>query len=73
MNRRFTGNELFRLRNFIPIDWLIEDNLNIPSKQSEVFSGFYAPCAMSFKPPPILRPTWPAAFCAKDILIPSTW
>lgn len=49
MKRRFTGDELFKLRNFIPIDRLIEDNLNIPSKQSEGFFRFLCPLCNEFR------------------------
>lgn len=49
MKRRFTGDELFTLRNFIPIDRLIEDNLNIPSKQSEGFFRFLCPLCNEFQ------------------------
>lgn len=49
MNRRLTGDELFKLRNFIPIDRLIEDNLNIPSKQSEGFLRFLCPLCNEFQ------------------------
>jgi hypothetical protein len=49
MKRRFTGDELFKLRNFIPIDRLIEDNLNIPSKQSEGFFRFLCPLCNEFQ------------------------
>ncbi|MFN2245882.1 MAG: CHC2 zinc finger domain-containing protein [Candidatus Promineifilaceae bacterium] len=49
MKRRFTGDELFRLRNFIPIDRLIEDKLNIASKQSEGFFRFLCPLCNEFQ------------------------
>lgn len=49
MKRRFTGDELFKLRNFIPIDRLIEDDLNIPSKQIEGFFRFLCPLCNEFQ------------------------
>jgi len=49
MKRRFTGDDLFKLRNFIPIDRLIEDELNISSKQSEGFFRFLCPLCHEFQ------------------------
>ncbi len=48
MKRRFTGNELFKLRNSIPIDRLIEDNLKIASKISEGWFRFLCPICGEF-------------------------
>jgi DNA primase len=48
MKRRFTGNELFRLRNLIPIDGLIEENLNVPSKIREGRFRFLCPICGEF-------------------------
>ena len=48
MKRRFTGNELFRLRNSIPIDRLIEDNLKIASKIGEGWFRFLCPICGEF-------------------------
>ena len=48
MKRRFTGNELFRLRNSIPIDRLIGDNLKIASKISEGWFRFLCPICGEF-------------------------
>jgi hypothetical protein len=48
MKRRFTGNELFKLRNCIPIDWLIGENLNIASKISEGWFRFLCPICGEF-------------------------
>ncbi len=48
MKRRFTGNELFRLRNSIPIDRLIEDDLRIASKISEGWFRFLCPICGEF-------------------------
>ncbi|MCK5232193.1 MAG: hypothetical protein KAR13_18115 [Desulfobulbaceae bacterium] len=49
MNRRFTGDELFELRNLIPINWLIKEHLNIPSKDSEGFFRFLCPLCNEFQ------------------------
>ena len=49
MKRRFTGGELFQLRNLIPIDWLIKEQLNIPSKVSEGIFRFLCPLCNEFQ------------------------
>ena len=49
MNRRFSASELFALRNFIPIDTLIEKKLMIPSKVREGFFRFLCPLCSSFQ------------------------
>ncbi len=49
MTKRFTGNELFKLRNLIPIDGLIEKNLMIPSKLSEGYFRFLCPLCNEFQ------------------------
>lgn len=49
MTRRFTGNELFKLRNLIPVDNLIEDQLNLPSKISEGYFRFLCPICNEFQ------------------------
>lgn len=49
MNRRFSDQELFELRNYIPIDTLIEKKLMIPSKISEGFFRFLCPLCNSFQ------------------------
>lgn len=49
MNRRFSPQELFALRNFIPIDTLIEKKLMIPSKFSEGFFRFRCPLCSEFQ------------------------
>jgi DNA primase len=49
MARRFTGNELFKLRNLIPIDNLIEEQLNLPSKISEGYFRFLCPICNEFQ------------------------
>lgn len=49
MKRRFTGGELFKIRNLIPVDWLIKEQLNIPSKVSEGFFRFLCPLCNEFR------------------------
>lgn len=49
MGRRFTGNELFRLRNLIPVERLIDEQLNIPSKFSEGYFRFLCPLCNEFQ------------------------
>ena len=49
MKRRFTSDELFKLRNLIPVDMLIRDQLDIPSKFSEGFFRFLCPICNGFK------------------------
>ena len=48
MKRQFTGNELFKLRNSMPIDRLIEENLNIASKIGEGWFRFLCPICGEF-------------------------
>lgn len=49
MKRRFTGHELFKLRNLIPVDKLIKEQLNIPSKISEGYFRFLCPVCNEFQ------------------------
>lgn len=49
MKRRFSDKQLHELRNFIPIDWLIEKHLLIPSKFSEGFFRFLCPLCGEFR------------------------
>jgi len=49
MGRRFTGNELFKLRNSIPVDMLIKEQLSIPSKISEGYFRFLCPVCNEFR------------------------
>jgi hypothetical protein len=42
--RRFTGNELYLIRNLIPIRQVIEEILAIPSKNIEGVFRFVCPC-----------------------------
>ncbi len=47
--KRFTQNELFELRNHIPISALIADRLNIPSKIREGQFRFLCPLCGEFQ------------------------
>lgn len=49
MGRRFTGNELFKLRNQIPVDMLIQEQLCIPSEISEGYFRFLCPICKEFQ------------------------
>ena len=49
MRRRFTGGELFQLRNRIPVDWLIKEQLDIPSKVIEGIFRFLCPLCNEFQ------------------------
>jgi len=49
MGRRFTGNELFKLRNLIPVDMLIRDRLNLPCKMREGYFRFLCPVCNEFQ------------------------
>lgn len=47
--KRFTQNELFELRNHIPINVLIKDRLNMPSKLREGQFRFLCPLCGEFQ------------------------
>lgn len=49
MNKRFSAEELFQVRNEIPINLLITDLLVIPSKISEGFFRFLCPICNEFQ------------------------
>jgi len=49
MKKRFSSHELFELRNAIPIQWLITDELQIPSKVSEGVFRFLCPLCHEFQ------------------------
>ena len=49
MGKYFSSQELYRLRNSIPIDVLIENELAIPSKISEGFFRFLCPLCNEFQ------------------------
>jgi DNA primase len=49
MKRNFSSQELFVLRNHIPIDTLIEKYLRVPSKFSEGYFRFLCPLCHEFQ------------------------
>lgn len=49
MGKYFSSRELYKLRNSIPIDVLIEKELAIPSKTSEGFFRFLCPLCNEFQ------------------------
>jgi hypothetical protein len=49
MKRRFSDDELFELRNKIPIEALIRDVLSIPAKVSEGYLRFLCPICHEFQ------------------------
>ena len=49
MEKRFSSRELFEVRNFVPVDILIRDELEIPSKISEGFFRFLCPICNEFQ------------------------
>ena len=49
MKRRFSAQELFELRNNVPVDALIENVLNIPVKQSDGLFRFLCPVCNEFQ------------------------
>jgi len=49
MDKYFSSRELYKLRNLIPIDVLIEKELAIPSKISEGFFRFLCPLCNEFQ------------------------
>ena len=49
MKQRFTRGELFQLRNRIPVDWLIKEQLHIPSKVIEGIFRFLCPLCNEFQ------------------------
>jgi hypothetical protein len=49
MKRRFSGKQLYELRNYIPIDVLIEKHLMIPCKHSEGSFRFLCPLCRKFQ------------------------
>jgi DNA primase len=49
MKRRFSADELRALRNEIPIDRLIEEELSIPAKRSEGVFRFLCPICNEFQ------------------------
>lgn len=49
MNNRFSSRELFELRNNIPVDSLIRDHLQVPSKIRDGFFRFLCPLCNEFQ------------------------
>jgi len=49
MKRRFSAQELFELRNSIPIDMVIKELLALPSKTNEGFFRFLCPICNEFQ------------------------
>jgi len=49
MNKRFSSQELFKLRNNIPVDILIRDHLQISSKIRDGFFRFLCPFCNEFQ------------------------
>ena len=49
MKNRFSSRELFELRNNIPVDMLIRDQLQLPSKISDDLFRFLCPVCNEFQ------------------------
>ena len=49
MKKRFSSQELFELRNAIPVDMLIKERLQIPSKVSDGVFRFLCPICNEFQ------------------------
>ena len=49
MKQRFSARELFELRNYIPVNWLIKDWLRIPVKISDGIFRFLCPVCNEFQ------------------------
>ena len=49
MHRRFSDEDLHAIRNRIPVSEVIQEILNIPSKQQEGFLRFLCPCCGEFR------------------------
>jgi len=49
MGKHFSSQELYKLRNSIPLDVLIKKELNIPSKISEGYFRFLCPLCNEFQ------------------------
>lgn len=61
MKKRFSSRELFELRNNIPVDKLIKDHLQIPSKISDGCFRFLCPFCNEFQT--AVNPTTNLARC----------
>jgi hypothetical protein len=49
MSRRFSGGELFEIRNALPIDYVIKDVLGLPVKTSDGTPRFLCPICYEFQ------------------------
>ncbi len=49
MKKRFSSRELFEVRNYIPVDMLIKDELHIPSKIRDGVFRFLCPICNEFQ------------------------
>jgi len=61
MQKRFSSQELFELRNFIPVEMLIREQLEMPSKISEGVFRFLCPICNEFQT--AINPTTNLARC----------
>lgn len=61
MKKKFSSRELFELRNNIPVDMLIRDHLQIPSKIREGYFRFLCPLCNEFQT--AVNPTTNLARC----------
>ena len=61
MRRRFSSDELFELRNSIPIDTVIKELLALPGKSSEGLFRFVCPICNEFQT--AINPTTNLARC----------
>jgi len=65
MNRHFSSQELFMLRNHIPIDTLIEKHLKLPAKFSEGFFRFLCPLCNEFQTATNAKTNLARCFCCE--------
>lgn len=49
MKKRFSSDELYALRNFIPIDMLIKEILKLPCKSADGYFRFLCPICNEFQ------------------------
>jgi hypothetical protein len=61
MTKRFSSRELFEVRNYIPVDMLIKDELLIPSKIRDGVFRFLCPICNEFRT--ATKPTTNLARC----------
>ena len=72
MPKYFPRQLLFRLRNEIPLERVIAEHLNWPSKRREGRFSFVCPRCGESLPPSIPKPTWAAASAVRKTSTPST-